>query len=129
MTLNRTREREGRQYIVRSAYTGEVSDRVAGLQESLSAAKLAEALDARMAEVGLVVAECRQAYLGKRVERRQAEMLIRDIESRDAIVSARRSQQDLDDWYLNRLLARKTGSPRDRDDLPNEDGKTLEEKL
>jgi hypothetical protein len=129
MVLTRKREREGRQCIVRSAYTGEVSDRVAGLQESQSAAQRAEVLDVEIAEVGLLVAELRQAYLGKRVERRQTEMLIRDIESGDAVVSARRNQQDLDDWYRNRLLARKPSAHQDRDDRQHQNREMPEEKL
>jgi hypothetical protein len=120
MTSTRTRERDGRQLIVRSAYTGELSDRLAGLEESGRAAKRAASLELGLKNAGLLVAELRKAYLAKRVERRQAEMLIRETETRDALVSRRRAQQDLDDWYLNRLLARKSGAAHNRDDHQND---------
>jgi hypothetical protein len=44
----------------------------------------------------------REEFLAKRVERRQAETLIREIEARGAIESSRRAQQGIDDWFRNR---------------------------
>jgi hypothetical protein len=45
----------------------------------------------------------RQAFLLKRVERRQAEALIGETEEREAITAERRGQQSLDDWFRSRL--------------------------
>jgi len=45
------------------------------------------------------VARLRQEFLGKRVERRQAETLIEKTEAQDAIEAGRHAQQALDDWY------------------------------
>jgi hypothetical protein len=42
-------------------------------------------------------------YLAKRVERRQAETLIEEAQAQNALDAGRRSQQALDDWFLNRL--------------------------
>jgi hypothetical protein len=49
------------------------------------------------------VATLREEFLAKRVERRQAETLIKETEARDAIEAGRRSQQNLDDWFGNRM--------------------------
>jgi hypothetical protein len=45
----------------------------------------------------------RQKFLSKRVERRQAETLIRETQARDATEAGRRDQRALDDWYRFRL--------------------------
>jgi len=44
----------------------------------------------------------RQEFLSKRVERLQAETLIKETEAQDAIESGRRSQQVLDDWFRSK---------------------------
>jgi hypothetical protein len=58
--------------------------------------------------MGEEVTDRREEFLLKRVERRQAETLIQEIEAREAIEDGRRGQQALDDWYSSRLY-------RDRD--------------
>jgi flagellar biosynthesis chaperone FliJ len=95
--------RSGRQLVVSSARSGELPDRLAGLEETHSAHRRSQALAPRIADAESEVETRRQEFLLKRVECRQAETLIREAEARDAIVAARRSQQGLDDWYLNRL--------------------------
>ncbi len=107
LTLARKRERGGRQLIVVSAHTGELPDRLAGLEESRAGQRGAVYLEARILATESQVAELRQAYLAKRVERRQAEALIQEIEARDDLISARRGQHALDDWFLNRSHAAK----------------------
>jgi len=99
------RARSGRQLVVSSARSGELPDRLAGLEETRAAKRRAAALAPRIAAAELDVASLREAYLAKRVERRQAETLIRETEARDAVIEGRHSQQSLDDWYLNRLHA------------------------
>jgi len=80
-----------------------LADRQAGIEEVRTAKRHAELLGPRIESKGEEVAERRQEYLEKRVERRQAETLISETEARDAVESNRRSQQGIDDWYRNRL--------------------------
>jgi hypothetical protein len=101
------RARGGRHLVLTSARSGELPDRLAGLEETRAAVRRAEALAPRIANAELEVASLRAAFLAKRVERRQAETLISETEAKDAVVANRRSQQSLDDWYLNRMQAAK----------------------
>ena len=101
------RERNGRQLVVASARNGELADqlmdRLAGLEESLTASRAATALATYAANAEEDVELCREEFLAKRVERRQTESLVRKAEAADAVEAGRRNQQALDDWYLNRL--------------------------
>jgi flagellar biosynthesis chaperone FliJ len=97
------RNRSGRGLIVQSAVTGELADRLAGLEESLAAARRTTALQPRIRDAEQQVAARREVYLAKRVERRQAETLVEEAAARDALVAARRTQRSLDDWHLGRL--------------------------
>jgi flagellar biosynthesis chaperone FliJ len=103
LTANLERERRGRSLILTSAQTNYLTDRLAGLEETRSASLHAAALGPRIDGMGEEVTGCREDFLYKRVERRQAETLIRETEAREAIVDARRSQQSLDDWYSSRM--------------------------
>ena len=107
LTATADRARSGRQLVLASAQSGELPDRLAGLEEIRAAKRRAVALVLRISDAELEVAALRQAFLAKRVERRQAETLIQETEARDAVVAGRRGQQALDDWYLNRLHAAK----------------------
>jgi hypothetical protein len=84
--------------------------RLAGLEESLAASRAAAFLAVRAADADENVSLCREEFLARRVERRQAESLVRHAEAADAIEATRRNQQSLDDWYLNRLHRAKAGS-------------------
>jgi flagellar biosynthesis chaperone FliJ len=95
--------RLGRRLVATSASTGELPDRLAGIEETRTAGRRVAVLVPRIADMQLEVAALRQQFLVKRVERRQAEILIKETEARDAIEAGRRSQQALDDWYRNRL--------------------------
>jgi flagellar biosynthesis chaperone FliJ len=97
------RGRRGRRLIEASVHSGELPDRLAGLEEMRSAGCHAQAQVPRIADAELDVAALREEFLAKRVERRQAETLIEKTEARDAIETARRSQQNLDDWFGNRM--------------------------
>jgi flagellar biosynthesis chaperone FliJ len=107
LTATRVRERSGRRLVISSAQSGELPDRLAGLEETRAASRRAVVLVPRIADAHAEAAALREAFLAKRVERRQAETLVRETEARDATISGRRSQQALDDWYLNRMHARK----------------------
>jgi hypothetical protein len=105
------RARVGRRLVNASAQTGELPDRLAGLEETRAADRRALALASRIAVAQSEVESLRQEFLAKRIESRQAETLIHEAEARDAIESGRRAQQGLDSWYLNRLSsARNTSS-------------------
>jgi hypothetical protein len=97
------RNRRGRHLIEASAHSGELPDRLAGLEEMQAASRFAAVLTPRIAEVQAEVATLREAFLRKRVERRQAETLIEETEAKDAVEASRRDQQGLDDWYRNRM--------------------------
>lgn len=103
------RERRGRRLVATSVDTGELLDRLGGLEETHAAARLAAALVPRIAAVKLDTVALRQQYLGKRVERRQAETLIQETEVKDAIETNRRDQQALDDWYRSQSHRKGTG--------------------
>lgn len=96
------RDRGGRKLIAASACTGEVLDRLAGLEETRAARRCAVVLASRIADTKVAVIEKRQEFLAKRTERRQAETLIQETEAKDAMEAARRAQQNLDDWFLGR---------------------------
>ena len=99
----------GRRLVGASAHSGELEDRLAGVEETLAAGRHAEALKPRIADAQLDVAALRQEYLARRIERRQAETLIEETEARDAVEAGRRGQQALDDWYGNKVHQAGTG--------------------
>ena len=96
------RERGGRRLIASSATTGEVADRIAGLEETQTARRIVTALTPRIAEAEAAVNARRQEFLDKRVQRRQTETLIEEAETRRKAETGRRTQRDLDDWFLGR---------------------------
>jgi hypothetical protein len=103
LTSTAEQDRRGRRLVEASAWSGELPDRLAGLEETHTADRLARALAPRIRDAELDVAALREEYLAQRVERRQAETLIEEAEARDALDAGRRSQQGLDDWFRNRL--------------------------
>ncbi len=97
------RERTGREFLTASASTGEITDRMAALVEVKFAVRCAAVLVARIADAENNVRSARQAYIEKRIERRQAATLIEEAEAQDKIESLRRTQQSLDEIYGARL--------------------------
>lgn len=98
------RQLRGRKLVEASARTGQLPDRLAGLEETRSAGRHALMLEPKITAGKEEVAARRQEFLLKRVERRQAETLIQKTEARDAIEADRHVQQTLDDWYNSRRL-------------------------
>lgn len=96
-------DRRGRRLVERSTETGEMVDRLAGIEETRTAERFSRALAPRIAGREQDVTWLREEYLARRVERRQAETLIEEAETRDGLERDRRSQQALDDWFRNRL--------------------------
>ncbi len=102
LTAARERDRLGRELVRSSARNGDLTDRLAGEEESEIARRLGAFLTQSIAGTELSVATLRQEFLSKRVERRQAEALIREAEAQDALEQERRVQHLLDDWYRTR---------------------------
>ena len=97
------RERNGRALIAISAHSGELCDRLAGLEEARFAHRVRELLFGRIEAAELEVSEHRESYLCTRIKRRQAETLIEEAERKDAQQCVRRDQQDLDEWFRSRI--------------------------
>jgi hypothetical protein len=95
-------DRRGRGLLAASAHSGQLADRLAGMEESRAATRLTSVLTPRIADEELEVIAMREEFLAKRVERRQAETLIEEAAARDAIEAERRIQQTLDDWHGSR---------------------------
>jgi hypothetical protein len=96
-------DRRGRRLVLSSADSGELPDRLAGTEETHFSKRIGLALAPRIVGAQKNVTQVREGYLAKRVERRQAETLIEEAQARDVLDGGRRSQQALDDWFLNRL--------------------------
>ena len=103
LTASGERERRGRRLVQASASSGELPDRLAGLEESRAADRVAQVLAPRIRDSQQAVAGLREEFLRMRVARRQVETLIEEAEARDAVDADRQSQQSLDDWYSSRL--------------------------
>jgi flagellar export protein FliJ len=97
-------ERRGRALVKESARSGDLQDRLAGVVESRAAQIGVAMLAPRIAATKNHAARLREAYLQKRIERRQAETLIEETEAKEAMEAERRSQQGLDDSYRSRLF-------------------------
>jgi hypothetical protein len=105
LTWNVERARSGRRLVSASAATGEVTDRIAGIEETHVAKRVAKALAPRIVESESAVNLRQQEFLGKRIERRQTETLIEEAEALESIEAGRRAQRDLDEWFLSRRAA------------------------
>jgi hypothetical protein len=97
------RDRRGRRLVESSVRSGELPDRLAGLEETRAAGRRATALGPRIADAQLDAIALRREFLAKRVERRQVETLIQGAERHDSAEAKRRGQQALDDWFRARL--------------------------
>jgi hypothetical protein len=97
------RDHRGRVLVDASARSGELPDRLSGLEEMRTAIRIAAVLDRRIEAKRVDVANRQLEFQSTRVARKQAESLITDAESIDAVDAGRRSQQALDDWYSSRL--------------------------
>lgn len=102
------RECAGRRLVAASAGNGEILDRLAGIEESRAARRLAAVLKTRIADAARDAGARRDAFLAKRVERRQAATLVEQAQAAEAAEADRRSQQSADEWFLDHR--RKAGS-------------------
>lgn len=107
------RERRGRRLVVASASTGDGIDRAAALAETNAGSRMAAAMTTRVAKAQQNVAVQRERFLAKRLERRQAETLLRDVKARESVEQQRRVQRSADDWYLGQLWRNRPREERD----------------
>jgi flagellar biosynthesis chaperone FliJ len=98
-------ERGGRRLIAASVLRDAVEDRLAGIEETCIALRSRQVLAPRIANAEADVADLREEYLSKRVERRQAETLVEEAQKQAELENNRRGQMSLDEWYLNRRPA------------------------
>lgn len=96
------RERGGRRLVGMSAASGNLSDRLAGLEDARFARSAAAFLKVRAAAAERQATERRSEFMAKRIERRQAETLVRESKARERVEAERIAQRSLDDWFLNR---------------------------
>jgi flagellar biosynthesis chaperone FliJ len=102
-------ERAGRALVGSSAHTGVLADRQGGLVQATAAGRRGALLEHHVARAEAAIQRLRQTFLEKRVERRQAETLISESETRSASESNRRSQRALDDWHGSRKQRERSG--------------------
>jgi hypothetical protein len=119
------RSRRGRQLVQQSVHTGELPDRIAGLEEGRTAVRQALVLEAAIIESRQSADTLRVHYQAARIDRRQVETLVREAEAAEALDADRRSQQSLDDRYGSRVQIALTAAVRSRKDL---EAKDVEEK-
>jgi hypothetical protein len=94
------RERWGRRLVTAGAATGDLVDRVAGLEETGTARRQAAVLAMRIQEAEQNVVRRRQEFVAKRVERRQVEAIVQRAADEEAMEAGRRAQREMDDWFL-----------------------------
>jgi hypothetical protein len=102
LAATQERERQGRRLVGSSIRSGELEDRLAGIEETGAAMRRAGFLVLRIGAAAAEIGRLRDEFLMKRVERRQAETLIEETEARDAVDSSRGNQRALDEWYRSR---------------------------
>ena len=122
LEAGQARGREGRRLIAASAASGELPERLAGLEESRAALYAIAALRPKIAEKETEVQARRREFLGKRTARRQAQAVIEKAESLEAVEAVRRGQREQDDWFLarKRRTAGTEATPGDRDGASNQ---------
>lgn len=99
LAVAQQREKSGRRSMASPAQAAEIPQRLAARVEIEAARRQAAALRSRIAIAEEHAARMRHEYLSKRVERRQAETLVRADQAREMLERARQSQRMLDDWY------------------------------
>jgi flagellar biosynthesis chaperone FliJ len=96
------RERRGRLLVLGSIHTGELHDRLAGLEEARTARMLWSSMSPMFEAAEEEVENLRALYIAKRVERRQVETLIEAATTKEAYHASRRAQEALDDGHCAR---------------------------
>lgn len=107
------REENGRHLLAAGVQSGELADRLAGIEEIRIGKRYALALESHIDQSTSRVDDCRTALLEKQVERKQVETLVETAKAREAIEANRKAQQQLDDWYLTSMPNEQIGETND----------------
>jgi hypothetical protein len=98
----RIRDGNGRDLLSSSVRSGELLDRIAGLEEAASAARASSVIKERLRRAEGEFRQIREQFLLKRLERSQAETLFRSAVQLEAQEAMRKGQIVLDEWHLRR---------------------------
>lgn len=109
MTMCGEREPNGRRWLSAGLQNGDMTDRLAGMEEIQTGKRCVAALQPHIDQSAVRVEECRAAFLEKRVERKQVQTVVAAAEAREVVVADRRAQQWLDDWCLSNPTIAKDG--------------------
>ncbi|HMG85615.1 MAG TPA: hypothetical protein VK574_07720 [Terracidiphilus sp.] len=114
------RRTRARALVASSTQTGELMDRIAGLQEMTTTDRLQRML-AEMIDAARKKAEYKRLeLLARRLARRQVETLVdaKSVEARAE--SNRKTQSELDDWHRSQRMPamRKANTSRSKSDIP-----------
>jgi hypothetical protein len=115
------RGRRSRELVHQSVHSGELPDRIAGLEEGHAAIRQAIVIEAAIIKSRESAETLRESYQVARVDRRQVETLVSEAQIAEALDADRRSQQSLDDRYGSRLQTALTAAERVRKDLEEKD--------
>lgn len=99
------RGRAGRAGLASVASGCDPVDRIAALVETEAARRSIQVLAQRVAAATSRAARLRDEYLGRRVQRRQVETVIREAEELESIAQARTEQQNADERFGTRRHA------------------------
>jgi flagellar biosynthesis chaperone FliJ len=113
------RTKRGRERIASGIVDDEAADRIAGMAELAASDRLRTTLLNRIEAAEIQVTELRQGFFAKRIERRQAEILVDAAKAQDALDAARKGQLELDDWY--RARQSKEGASHAKRENPEHD--------
>jgi hypothetical protein len=103
LELAAEREQAGRRLVWESAFSNQLTERLAGLEEARAGQRHAESLRPMIADAVAKARACRQEFLNKRIERRQAEIVVERAAAVEATEAGRRGQRGLDDWFLGKM--------------------------
>jgi hypothetical protein len=95
-------QKDGRLLFALGVRGDELDDRLAGQAEVHDGRRRQNVLQRYIQELTQVVEALRAAFLEKRVEKKQAESLVKAAEARELLEKDRRNQQSLDSWVLMR---------------------------
>jgi hypothetical protein len=114
------RETRGRTRVASSVQTGEVMDRVAGLQEMTTAGRLKRLLLKKIDAARKDAQNKRQELLERRLARLQVETLVDAKSAETRAKTNRKTQSALDDWHRSQRMPemRKTNASRFESDIP-----------
>jgi pyruvate dehydrogenase complex dehydrogenase (E1) component len=95
-------EKDGRLLFASGVRGYELDERLAGQAEMHVGRQRREVLQQCIQQSMQVVEALRVAFLEKRVEKKQAETLVKAAEAKESLEESRRTERSLDSWYLMR---------------------------